>query len=149
MAELALIEEVHELATIRRFELPDLSQHGPWLLRRFAVKFPDYSEKEIAGYLSRLIYNNETLFLYQDNAVALAQFAYGPGVRPAKIVQESFVWAKDKNDRDQLEYAADFYTHIKEWAKQQGVERLVVLEDSDVPKSMIEARLGRIFDTKI
>ena len=78
--ELALIEEVRELAVARRFEIADLSTHGPWLLKRFATGFPDFSEKQVAGYLSGLVYDNEHLFSYQDNAVALAQLIHSPGI---------------------------------------------------------------------
>ena len=38
---------------------------------------------------------------------------------------------------------------MKLWGKRQDVERIIVCEDTDVPKAMIEARLGRIFDTKV
>src|SRR5450830_1703629 len=98
MAEAAVksieaIEEVHrEPAHVRRFEMPDLSQHGPWLLKRMAVAFPDFSEQAIGGYLSRLIYDNEHSFLYQPHAVALFQMTHSPGIKTVKVVQERFVW---------------------------------------------------------
>ena len=150
MAEAALkIEESREPAFVRRFELDDLSRHGPWLLKRFSAIFPDLGERAIAGYLSRLVYDNEHLFLSQDHAVALAQMTYTPGIRMARIVQERFVFVEDKDDKTQLEAAADFYTHIKQWAKRQDAERILVCENTDVPKSLIEAHLGRLFDTKI
>lgn len=150
MAEAALKEaETHELAFVRRFEIADLSRHGPWLLKRFAIIFPDLDEKYVAGYLSRLVYDNEHMFLYQDHAVALAQIVNSPGIKTVKIIQERFVWVEDRSDKDQLELAADFYEHMRVWAKRQSAERIVVCENTDVPKSLIEARLGRVFDTKI
>ena len=150
MSEAALKEEVHVMAPVRRFEPADLSQHGPWMLKRFAAKFPDFSEQAVASYLSQLVWDNEHMFLYQPHAVALAQIMNSPGIKTVKIVQERFVWVEDRNDKDQLENAADFYTHMQQWAKrQQGVARIIVCEDTDVPKAMIEARLGRIFDTKV
>lgn len=149
MSEAALKIETHELAFVRRFELADLSQHGPWLLKRFATKLPEISEQRVAGYLHGLIHNNEHMFLYQDNAVALAQLIHSPGIKMTKIVQERFVWVEDREDKQQLEFAADFYAHMKVWAKRQDAERIIVCEDTDVPKSLIEARLGRIYDTKI
>jgi hypothetical protein len=149
MAEAALKEEVHEPAVIRRFEMADLSKHGSWLIKRFTLKFPNFTERAIAGYLANLPYNNEHLFLYQDHAVALAQLVHSPGIRTVKIVQERFVWVEDRTVKEQLENAADFYLSMHQWGKAQDVERIVVCEDTDVPKAMIEARLGRIFDTKI
>ena len=73
MSEAAVKIEIHEPAFIRRFELADLSKHGPWLMKRFLAKFPEMGEKQIAGYLNGMITNNEHIFLYQDHAVALAQ----------------------------------------------------------------------------
>lgn len=149
MSEAALKIEIREPALVRRFEVADLSRHGPWLLKRFATIFPDLGEKYIAGYLSNLIYNNENLFLYQDHAVALAQIVNSPGIKTVKVIQERFVWVEDRTDKQQLENAADFYDHMHQWAKRQDAERIIVCESSDVPKTLIEARLGRLFDTKI
>ena len=149
MAEPAVKEAPHEPAFMRRFETADLSTHGPWLLKRFQAKFPSFGEREIAGYLSGLIYNNEHMFLYQDHAVALAQTTFSAGVRPEKIVQERFVWVQDRTNKAHLEAAADFYTEMKVWARRQDAQRILVCEDSDVPKALIVARIGRIFDTTI
>jgi hypothetical protein len=149
MAEAALKTEIHELAPVRRFEIADLSTHGPWLMKRFIAAFPDFTEQAIAGYLRGLIYNNEHIFLYQDNAVALAQLVHSPGIRTMKVLQERFVWVKDRDDKQQLADAADFYEYFKTWAKRQDIERIIVCESTDVPKSLIEAHLGRLFDTKI
>ena len=149
MAEAAAKFEIHEPAPMRRFSMADLSQHGPWLLKRFQLKFPNFAERAVAGYLTGLVTNNEHLFLYQDHAVALAQIVHSPGIRPVKQVQERFVWVEDRGAKQQLEDAADFYIRIHDWAKGLDAERIIVCEDTDVPKTLIEARLGRIFDTKV
>ncbi len=148
-AAIESVEEVRQPALIRRFEPADLSKHGPWLLKRFAMVFPDLPEKYVAGYLSGLIFDNEHAFFYQDHAVALAQMVHSPGIKTVKVVQERFVWVEDVKNKDQLENAADFYAHIKVWGIRQGAERIIVCENSDVPKPLIEQRLGRLFDTKI
>jgi hypothetical protein len=148
-AAIETVEEVRQPALVRRFEPADLSRHGPWLLKRFAAIFPDLPEKYVAGYLSGLIFDNEHAFFYQDHAVALAQLVHSPGIKSVKIVQERFVWVEDRTNKDQLENAADFYGHIKVWGIRQSAERIIVCESSDVPKNLIEARLGRLFDTKI
>ena len=149
MAEAAVKVEIHEPAFIRRFEIADLSKHGPWLMKRFLAKFPEMGEKTIAGYLNGLIVNNEHIFLYQDHAVALAQIVFSPGIKPVRVLQERFVWVENREDKDQLSDAADFYDQFKQEAKRRDVERIIVCEDSDVPKTLIEQRLGRLFDTKI
>ena len=148
-AAIESVEEVHQPALVRRFEPADLSKHGPWLLKRFAMVFPDLPEKYVAGYLSGLIFDNEHAFFYQDHAVALAQMVHSPGIKTVKVVQERFVWVEDVKNKDQLENAAGFYAHIKLWGVRQGAERIIVCENSDVPKPLIEQWLGRLFDTKI
>lgn len=150
LSKIDTLEEVRrEPAPVRRFEPADLSQHGPWLLKRFAVLFPEFTEQKIGGYLSNLVWDNEHSFLYQPHAVALFQVTHSPGIKTTKVVQERFVWVEDPKDKEQLEAAADFYTHIKLWATRQSAERIIVMENSDVPKALVELRLGRLFDTKI
>lgn len=149
MGEAAIKIEIREPAFVRRFELADLSRHGPWLMKRFVAKFPDMSERTVAGYLNGLITNNEHIFLYQDHAVALAQIVNSPGIKVVRMLQERFVWVEDAKDKDQLDDAADFYDHFKREALRRDAERIIVCEDTDVPKMLIEARLGRVFDTKV
>lgn len=149
MAEAALKIEIREPAAVRRFELADLSRHGPWLLKRFAAKFPELTEQQIGGYLRGIMAANGTQFLYQDHAVAVAEVVFTSGIKRSMIVQERFVWVEDRTDKEQLENAADFYCQMQVWAKGLSAERIIVCEDSDVPKTLIEARLGRLFDTKI
>ncbi len=148
-AAIESVEEVRQPALVRRFEPADLSKHGPWLLKRFAMVFPDLPEKYVAGYLSGLIFDNEHAFFYQDHAVALAQMVHSPGIKTVKVVQERFVWVEDIKNKDQLENAAGFYANIKMWGIRQGAERIIVCENSDVPKPLIEQWLGRLFDTKV
>jgi hypothetical protein len=150
MAEAAEKIEVREPAPVRRFEIADLSKHGPWLMKRFAEAFKDVPERQIAGYLRGLIESAEYMFLYLDHAVALAQLVYLPGFKMKRIVQERFVWVEDRADKDQLEAAADMYVHMKDFAKRRDCESIFVCENTDVPKNLIENRLGvRLFDTKI
>ena len=146
MAEAALkIEEVREPAFVRRFEIPDLSRHGGWLMKRFEVKFPDMREQAIAGYLRALIFDNEHHFMFQDHAVALFQFVYSPGIKPVKLVQERFVWIEDKEDKEQVKQAAEFYVEFLRWAKSLSAEAIIVEENTDVPHELIKEKLGRIF----
>jgi hypothetical protein len=150
MTEAALkAVEPHVPTPSRRFELADLSTHGPWLLKKFAVAFPDASEQHIAGYLRGLIYDNENFFRYQDHAVMLAQMVHTPGLKMTRIVQERFVFVENKEDKAQAEAAADMYLDLKQWTKWKDAERIIVCENTDVPKALIEARLGRVFDTKV
>ena len=150
MAEAAVkIEPAHEMAFVRRFELADLTSHGPWLMKRLCAKRPDLTEQAIAGWLRGRVYDNEHMFLYQDNAVALAQIIHSPGLKLVKVVQEHFIWVRNREDKAQLENAADFYTHMQVWARRMGAERIIVCEDTDVPKTLIQQRLGRVYDTTV
>lgn len=136
-------------APIRRFAPADLSQHGPWILRRLMQMFPEADEHWLAGWLRGNIYDNAHLFLYQPHAVCLAQVIMLPSIKPTRVVQERFVWVEDKNDKDQLDAAADFYEDMGLWALNQRIDRLFVCENTDVPKEKIEKRIGRIFNTTI
>jgi hypothetical protein len=149
-ASIPLVEEVvAEPAFVRRFELADLSKHGPWLMRRFALAFPDVPERTIAGYLNGLITSAEHMFLYQDHAVCLAQLVGQPGFKVSWAVQERFVWVENKEDKAQLEHAAEFYDHMLVFAQRRMADRIICCENTDVPKRLIEEKLGRLFDTKI
>src|SRR5271170_808944 len=118
-AAIKVEEAVREMAPVRRFELADLSKHGPWLMKRFALAFPEVPERTVAGYLRGLLEQGEYMFLYQDHAVALAQLINLPGFKVTRAVQERFVWVEDKTDKVQLESAADFYEHMKVFAKRR------------------------------
>lgn len=150
MTEAAFVEQApHVPVIVRRFSTADLSQHGGWVLKRLQLLFPDCSEQWIGGWMRGLIANNEHLFLYQPHAVALFQVVNLPGLRPGKMIQERFVWVEDKTDKEQAELAADFYDSATSWGNGLRAERMIVCENTDVPKSKIEERLGRLFDTKI
>jgi hypothetical protein len=77
--------------------------------------------------------------------VALSQRVPGYGLKSQFVIQEQFVWVQNKKDQQQVEDAADFYVHFERWAKTQGAERLIAMENSDVPQAMVEERLGRLF----
>jgi hypothetical protein len=142
-------EVVRERAAIRRFSTADLSSHGTWIMKRLMQMFPDADEHWLGGWLKGTIYDNGHLFLYQDNAVCLAQVTVLPSIKPTKVVQERFVWVADRNNKDQIDAAADFYEDMALWAINQRIDRLFVCENSDVPKEEIQKRVGRVYETKI
>jgi hypothetical protein len=142
-------QEARVRAEIRRFSRADLSEHGSWIMPRLVQMLPGVDEHWLAGWLQGMIYDNGHLFLYQKNAVCLAQAVMLPSIKPTKVVQERFVWVKDKSDKTQIEAAADFYEDMSLWAVNQRIDRLFVCENSDVPKVDIEKRVGRIFNTTI
>jgi hypothetical protein len=138
-----------ERAAIRRFSTADLSEHGPWIMQRLTQMLPGVDEHWLAGWLRGLIYDNGHLFLYQPHAVCLAQIVTLPSIKPTKVVQERFVWIENKENREQQEAAADFYEDMGLWALNLRIDRMIICENTDVPKADIEKRIGRIFNTTI
>ena len=144
-AEKVLPAAPREVAPIRRFEIPDLSRHGGWLMGRLTAAYPYLTDRELQGWLRGLIYNPECLFLYQDNSVGMAQVVLNYTLTPKPVIYERFVFAEDKTNQTHLEQAADFYVEFERWAKNKSVETILVEELTDVPHEMIKDRLGRLF----
>ena len=143
--EKALPVEPREVPPIRRFEIPDLSRHGSWLMGRLTKAYPYLTDRELQGWLRGLIYNPECLFLFQDNSVGMAQVVLNYTLTPKPVIYERFVFAEDKTNQAHLEQAADFYVEFERWAKNKSVETILVEELTDVPHEMIKERLGRLF----
>lgn len=132
----------------RRLQRPDLDTHGRWLLDRFQKAYPHVSPSNAAGWLSALIFNNECMFLFQPNAVGLAQIERSHTLAPSPIVRERFVWAREPR---YVEEASWMYVEFDKWAKRIGADTMLVCEGlTDVPPELISKRLGnrRIFETK-
>lgn len=131
---------------VRRFELPDLSKHGGWLLKRLLTHYPHLANEQVAaGFLRGLLYNNEYNFLYADHAVGLFQVISGTVLRPKPMLIEHFVWVENREDKAQVADAAQFYTHAHVWATHLNADVMIVEECSDVPHDAIKEKLGRLF----
>ena len=130
---------------VRRFEVADLNTHGAWLLPRLQQAFPHLHEQNIAGWLRGIVYSNEYQFLFLPQGVCLAQLLSGHMLNPKPMVREIFVWVQDRENKDQIAQAAEFYLHMHVWATHLGAEHMIVEERSDVPHEMIKEKLGRIF----
>lgn len=129
----------------RRFQRPDLDRHGPWLMERLVKAFPHLSPNQVAGWLASMVYNNDFMFLFQPNAVGLAQMERGQSLAPTPLVRERFVFAREPK---YVEEASWFYVEWERWAKAQGAEVMLVNEGySDVSAEQIRARFDnrRIF----
>jgi hypothetical protein len=132
-----------QVVETRRFSLADLSQHGKWILPRLLQALPHLGhERNAAGWLTSKVSSNEFLFLYQPNAVALAQVTYDETLDAKPLVRERFVWAQSP---EHVEAAANFYDDIAQWAKSLGASVIIVEESSDVPHEVVREKLGRIF----
>jgi hypothetical protein len=122
---------------IRRFELPDLSRHGAWIMARVLKQFPHLNERTVIGWLKGMLYSPETLFLYQDHSVAMAQVVKLHSLDAAPVVHERFVWCETPDNPEHQQEALLFYRDFARWAKHQGCTAMIVEEASDVPHEMI------------
>jgi len=137
--------KVDEAPSTRRFARPDLDTHGGWVMDRFIKCYPHVLPRNAAGWLTGLIYNNEVMFLYQPNAVGLAQVERAHTLAPHPLVREMFVFARTPGH---VKEASWMYVEFDRWAKQIGADTLIVGNGfSDVPVEMIGQRLGnrRVF----
>lgn len=130
---------------IRRFQLPDLFKHGPWIVKRLLQTYPHKTQQQLEGWLRGIIGHNEFLFLYMDHAVALGTFMREDPLSEHPHFQEIFVLAEEGF----REEAAAFYTEFVRWSKGLGIEVMCVEVMSDVPHETIKARVGRIFTRQI
>lgn len=142
---LAVPDTVSLPTMTRRFDIPDLDRHKMWLLPRLYKAYPHLNERSLIGWLRSVIYSNEYLFLFQDDAVALAQCMSAHTMQPKPVVEERFVFVRDIESKEQAEAASEFYTQFAVWAKHHGAEVVIVEEMSDVPHEQIGKKLGRIF----
>ena len=123
----------------RRFELPDLSQHGQWVLKRLLTVYKHLNEQQLAGWLRGVVYSNEFLFLYLPRGIALFQVERAHTLNPAPIIRQHFVWVQNPADQEQVVAASEFYSKVMTWAKQQSASTIVGIDlNSDVPQEMVK-----------
>lgn len=124
---------------MRRASYADIERHKVWLVPRMIKTYPELNMPSAIGWLKGFTASNEYLFLAQDNSIALFQLMPGYTLVPAQIVQERFVWCVDPKDEGQIEEAAEFYGECYLWASRlNGVQNIIVDENTDVPRSLIE-----------
>jgi hypothetical protein len=139
-------------AEVRRFFLADLDRHRSWFFPRFVKEFPHLNERSAIGFLKGIMESNEFMFLTLHentlkNGVALAQSMGSGGLEAEPIVWERFVWVEDPANVEQQKAAAFFYPRIVKWAQGLGTKVIHVECRSDVPRELIKAQAGRVFET--
>lgn len=138
--------EISQQVYPRRFELPDLSQHGGWMLKRLLAKYKHLTEQQLAGWLRGIIYSNEFFCQWLPHAVALFQVERAHTLNPQPLIREHFVWALDPKNPDHINEAAEFYTAVLQWARSQNAGTIIVEENSDVPHELIKSKCeARVF----
>lgn len=140
-----VVAPVIALPVTRRFELPDLDTHAGWLVPRLLELCPHMNARGMASYLRGLLYSPDYLFLFQDNAVALAQVVSEHAMAAQPVLWERFVFAREPK---YVPGAAVFYDEFRRWAKMKGIAVMIVEEASDVPHETIKDRLNKRLFTR-
>lgn len=130
----------------RRFELPDLDRHGVWIMERLLKAYPHLTSREMIGWLKGLVYSSEHMFLYQENAVGLAQVERSHTLTPKPVIRERFVFARDPENKRHIADACELYVEFARWAGHHGADVVIVDELTDVSRDAIKDKLGqRVF----
>jgi len=132
----------YKLPEVRRFYLADLTEQGTWILERLLKIYPNQNQRSIIGWLNGVIDNNEFLCLHMPNAVCFAERTTMDRLSGKMIIREVFVWCQDPENALQQRNAAEFYSHMVDWAKHQGIDKIIVCERSDVPIAAVREKFG-------
>lgn len=131
----------------RRFQLPDLNEHATWVIDRLAKIYPATHRQVLWTRLHSILYSTEFMFLYQKDAVSVAQLVTGNTISPKPTVQEWFTFVRDPADKDQVAAAATFYADYLRWAKAMDAEAIMLSEYTDVLPEQAKPHLGgRLFE---
>lgn len=134
----------------RRFQLPDLNDHGTWMFDRLQKVYPAVHRQILWTKLNSILYSTEFMFLYQKDAVSCAQLVTGNTINPKPAVHEWFTFVRDPADKAQVEAAATMYADYVRWAKATDAEVIVLSEHTDVPVEQAKVHLGgRIYERTI
>lgn len=126
----------------RRFQLPDFSEHGGWIVDRLRQAHKHLDERTAFAWLRSLLNSNEHLFLYHGKAVCVAELVRGATLAPKPVIVERFVWCRDRKDKEAQRQALSFYEDMRRWAKGFGADTIIVGEASDVDIEAIKGVFG-------
>lgn len=133
---------------IRRFGVADLTEQGPWIMARLLKAYPNQNQRSVIGWLNIVIDQNEFLCLYQPHAVCFAERVATDRLSGKMVVREIFVWCEDPENALYIQAAARFYLFMTDWAKQQGIDKVIVCEKSDVPIEDVRKQFTRLHEIK-
>ena len=127
---------------VRRLALADLNEKNLWIVNRILKLYTNQNTRSIFGWLREVIDNNEFCCLYQPHAVAFAERVSLDRLSGKLLVREIFVWCENPDNAEQQLAACEFYRHFADWARWQNIDKMIVLERSDVPPTMVRDALG-------
>ncbi len=130
----------------RRFFIPDIDRH-PWIVDRL-VKLYGINDRQAVGWLRSVTESSDFLFLYSENAVALAEVTRQHTLAVEPVLTVRFVWCRSPEGKGQQSEAVAFFDEFAKWAKNKNINTIVLEDDVlDVPREMIRETksLGRLF----
>lgn len=133
--------KIENPGSVRRFSTADLTKHGGWIMKRLLKALPHQNERGLAGWLRETINSNASLFLYLDHGVALFQVVSANSLEHKPMVYERFVFVEEGHETE----GAEFYTQVSGWARNMGLEQIVVEVMTDIPRDTIKEKLGRLY----
>jgi hypothetical protein len=135
-------------SSVRRFNLAEMSEQLPWILPRLLKAYPNQNQRSIIGWLNTVIDQNEFLCLYQPHAVCFAERVALDRLSGKMIVREIFVWCEDPENISHVHAAAEFYPMLADWARHQGIDKVIVCEKTDVPAEEVRKKFTRLHEIK-
>lgn len=140
------------LSAPRRFFIPDIDRH-PWIVDRL-TKLYGINERQAVGWLRGITESSEFLFLYSENAAALAEVTRQHTLATQPVLTIRFVWiapsfvVDGKPEKAEIAEALLFFDEFAKWAKNKNISTIVLEDDVlDVPREQIRETksLGRLF----
>lgn len=143
-AELQECVDPHTLS-VRRVNLPDLSEKGQWLVDRLKEKFTDYQDSALMGWLRSLTTeDNSRHFVRTDRAFALSEIRMEKMTTQPTII-DRFVLIEEGAD---VSEGQALYLDMARWAGNLGASEIAINNKSDVPRDFIEEVLGKVIERK-
>ena len=117
-------------------------------MERLLKAYPNQNQRSVIGWLNGVIDNNEFLCLHMPNGVCFAERMSPDRLSGKMVVREIFVWCQDPENALQVRDATEFYSWMARWAKEQGIDKLIVCERSDVPIEEVRKKFTRLHEIK-
>lgn len=137
-----------------RFVLADMKLYGDWLYRRFEKQWPGKPRQWWEGKINSITGSNEFLFIKNEYGVLLMQaplhvldgksratevFAWSLRSRPPAAEPERLLVARD--DAVGIQAMASLYHFAREWMHSRGALYMIAGVCTDMPISLIEAKV--------
>ena len=136
-------KKADEVIISRKFNDPDLSDMGIWMLGRLSARAPHLNDRNFVGFLRNCMLSSEYLFIRTNNAVGLAQ-RVTESFDPIPKVQEHFVWVRDRAKH--IPEALVIYDEFHRWAVSLGSNVMIIEEDTDVSLDDLKKHLGNLYE---